>query len=147
MTRQYPQNIKESVISAIPNCFVMATIMMNINLWIYGAWSWHNVMATFPIIYCGAFVLDFFIMGPLATKIVRRYNIMRYMIFIRVGLMAGTLTFLAPILESAYVPDFMRYITALPRNYIIALFTQAFIAMPFGMIALGWYRLHMLDNK
>ena len=142
MTRQYPQNIKEAIISAIPNCFTMATVMMNINMWIYGAWSWENVLTTFPIIYCTAFMLDFLVVGPF----VQRVCVPRYMIFMRVGMMAGILTFIAPILESGYVPTFMRYITALPRNYIIALITQAFIAMPFGMYVLGMYHMRMTNK-
>lgn len=143
MTRQYPQNIKEAIISAIPNCFTMATVMMNINMWIYGAWSWENVLMTFPIIYCTAFILDFFFVGPFVTRVCAP----RYMIFLRVGLMAGILTFLAPILESGYVPTVMRYVTALPRNYLIALFTQAFLAMPFGMYVLGMYRVRMSNKR
>lgn len=142
MTRQYPQNIKEAIISAIPNCFTMATVMMNMNMWIYGVWSLENVLTTFPIIYCTAFMLDFFLVGPFVQMVCAP----RYMIFMRVGLMAGILTFLAPILESGYVPTLLRYVTAFPRNYVIALVTQAFIAMPFGMYVLGMYRMRMTNK-
>ena len=141
MTKQYPQNIKEAIISAIPNCFTMATVMMNLNMWIYGAWSVENVLRTFPIIYCTAFLLDFFLVGPFVQRVATCYNFVRYMMFLRVGLMAGILTFIAPILESGYIPTLMRYVTAFPRNYVIALLTQAFIAMPFGMYVLGMYRV------
>lgn len=147
MNKKYPQNIKESIISAIPNCFVMATVMMNINMIIYGAWSWRNVILTFPIIYCVAFVLDFFGAGPIVHKIADKYNMHKYMMFMRVFLMAGTLTFLAPIVESGYVPTLLRYITAFPRNYIIAFVTQAFIAMPLGIFVLEKYRSVILRNK
>ena len=143
MPKQYPTNIKEVIISAIPNCATMALVMMNLNMWIYGAWTWEHAIKSFPIIYCTAFALDFFFAGPLVNAIAKKYNLYKYMIFMRVFLMAGTLTFLAPIIESGYAPTFSHYITALPRNYIIALATQALLAFPFGMYVLGLYRLHL----
>ena len=79
-------------------------------------------------------------MGPIAMRIIRKYNIQKFMPLIRVGFMAGILTFLAPILETGYMPSGLRYITALPRNYIAALALQVLIAFPLGNYVLGMWR-------
>lgn len=67
---------------------------------------------------------------------------------IRVGFMAGILTFLAPVLETGYMPSALRYIVALPRNYVAALALQVLIAFPLGNWVLGyWRKLRYVDVK
>ncbi len=137
---KYPQNFKEAIIASIPNCLVMVVGMMSLNLWIYGALTPGHFISAFPKIFATAFLLDFFIVGPFVMRIVGKYNIFKYMPFIRVGMMAGILTFLAPIIETGYAPDWVRYCIALPRNYIAALLLQVFVALRFGLFVLGRYR-------
>ena len=46
----YPTNLKESLIAAIPNCSVMVLGMMSLNLWIYGHLTWNNFWHALPLI-------------------------------------------------------------------------------------------------
>lgn len=141
MNINFPKNLKEAFIMSIPNCTVMVLGMMTLNLWIYGALTLEHFLAALPRIYITAFTLDFFIVGPFVMRIVRKYNIQKFMPLIRVGFMAGILTFLAPIIETGYMPSVFHYITALPRNYIAALALQVLIAFPFGNYVLGKWRI------
>lgn len=133
---------------SLPNCTTMVLGMMTLNLWIYGALSWEHFFCALPRIYITAFVLDFFIVGPLVMRIVRKYDIQKFMPLIRVGIMAGILTFFAPILETGYMPSLTRYAIALPRNYIAALALQVLIAFPLGNFVLGaWRHMHVVSHK
>jgi len=136
----FPQNLKEALIASLPNCLTMVLGMMTLNLWIYGALSPANFMHAFPRIFAAAFILDFFFVGPICMRIVRKYNIFKYMPLIRVGMMAGILTAFAPVLETGYLPAVRNYFIALPRNYIVALALQVFVAMRMGLWVLGRYR-------
>ena len=140
---KFPQNIKEAVIASVPNCLVMVIGMMSLNLWIYDALTVSHFLSAFPKIFLTAFLLDFFIVGPIVMRFVRRHNIIKFMPFFRVGMMAGILTLVAPILETGYVPDFSRYCVALPRSYIAALLLQVFVAMRFGLFVLSIWRKHI----
>ena len=140
MNKKYPQNLTEAIVSAIPNCTTMVLGMMTLNLWIYGVLTWENFWATVPFIYGTAFCLDFFFVGPMVTRFVRKFNIYRYTPFIRVGVMAAILTFLAPLIETGFVVSLGRYVMALPRNYIAALLLQILVAMPLGLLVLARYR-------
>lgn len=135
-----PQNLKEALVSAIPNCTTMVLGMMTLNLWIYGHLNWENFLSALGPIYVTAFSLDFFIIGPLVLRIVKKLNSFKFMPFIRVGFMAAILTWLAPVLETGYAPGFFQYIMALPRNYMAALLLQIFVAYRFGLYALIKYR-------
>jgi hypothetical protein len=73
--------------------------------------------------------LDFLIVARIASWFVNKYNIQKYTPFIRVALMAGILTFVAPIIESRNIVSLQSYLIALPRNYIFALVLQVFIAI------------------
>ena len=126
---------------ALPNCTTMVLGMMTINLWIYGHLTVANFFAALPKIYITAFALDFFVIGPMVIRFVMRHNILKYMPLFRVGLMAGILTFIAPILETGHIPDAIQYITALPRNYVVALALQVLIAFPLGMMTLARYKI------
>lgn len=140
---KYPQNLKEMIISAIPNCAMMVLGMLTLNLCIYGHLSWENFLAAVGPIYITAFALDFLLVGPIVRRIVAKYNIYKYMPFIRVGFMAGILTGLAPVIETGIAPGIMRYLMALPRNYVAALVLQVFVAMPLGLYVLGvWREIH-----
>lgn len=140
MKINFPQNLKEALVMSLPNCTTMVLGMMTLNLWIYGVLTWEHFWTALPRIYITAFVLDFCIIGPLVMRFVRKYNIQKFMPLIRVGAMAGILTFLAPIIETGYMPSGLRYITALPRNYIAALALQVIIAFPLGNYVLGMWR-------
>ena len=137
-----PRNFKEEVICAIPNCAIMAMGMMTINLWIFDSLTPEKWITTLPFIYITAFVIDFFFIGKITTKISNKYNIQKYQPLYRVLLMAGILTFVAPIVESFgnNIISFAQYSNALPRNYILALCLQVFIAMPLGNYVLGRYQ-------
>lgn len=141
MANIYPQNFKEAIISAIPNCTTMVLGMMTMNLWIYGHLSWANFFGALGAIYITAFTLDFFLVGPLVMRLVSKFNIQKYMPLFRVGLMAMILTGLAPIIETGYAPGVSQYLMALPRNYIVALILQVFVAYKFGCWTLAKYRL------
>jgi len=105
MTVIRPENFKEQLVMALPNCTTMVLGMMTINLWIYGALTPIHFLVALPKIYITAFVLDFFFVGPVVMGFVMRHNIVKYMPFIRVGIMAGILTFIAPILETGIIPS------------------------------------------
>lgn len=144
-----PRNFKEELIMSVPNGLTMAIGMMTINLWIYGALSAEKWIMTLPFIFMTAFCLDFFIVGKIAMAISKKYNTWKYQPLYRVLMMAGILTFVAPIVESfgENVVSAHQYLMALPRNYILALFLQIVIAMPLGNYVLGEYQ-HMNDlNK
>lgn len=133
---KFPQNMKEAVIASVPNAMLMVLGMVTLNLWIYDALSWGHFAIVVPMMFVVAFSFDFFVVGPLVMNFVRRHNIMRAVPFIRVGIMAGVLTFVAPILESGTVITAHQYLTAAPRNYIAALALQIFLALPFGLFVL-----------
>ncbi|MBE6456890.1 MAG: hypothetical protein E7008_03020 [Alphaproteobacteria bacterium] len=141
MANIYPQNFKEAIISAIPNCTTMVLGMMTMNLWIYGHLSWANFFGALGPIYITAFTLDFFLVGPLVMRLVSKFNIQKYMPLFRVGLMAMILTGLAPVIETGNAPGASQYLMALPRNYIVALILQVFVAYKFGCWTLAKYRL------
>ena len=140
MAALHPQNFKEAIISAIPNCTTMVFGMMTLNLWIYGHLTLDNFLAALVPIYVTAFTLDFFIIGPVVMRFVNRYNIQKFMPLFRVGLMAMILTCVAPVIETGYAPDFGQYLMALPRNYLVALLLQVFVAYRLGMKVLAKYR-------
>ncbi len=133
----FPQNFKEAVIASVPNAALMVIGMVALNLWIYGALTPGHFLIVAPMMFVVAFSLDFFIVGPAVMNFVRRHDIMRAMPFIRVAIMAGVLTFVAPIIESGTVISAHQYLTAAPRNYLAALALQIFIALPAGMFVLG----------
>lgn len=137
-----PRNFKEEVICAIPNCAIMAMGMMTINLWIFNSLTAEKWIITLPFIYMTAFVLDFFFVGKFTTWIANKYNIQKFQPLYRVLLMAGILTFVAPIVESfgENIVNLTQYSHAFPRNYIMALFLQVLIAMPLGNYVLGKYQ-------
>lgn len=137
---KFPQNLKEAIIASVPNAMLMVLGMVTLNLWIYGVLSLSHFTMVVPMMFVVAFCLDFFIVGPLVVRFVRRYNIMRAMPIFRVALMAGILTFLAPIIESGTVISAHQYLMAAPRNYIVALALQVLIALPFGLYVLAQYR-------
>lgn len=137
---KFPQNMKEAIIASLPNAAVMVLGMVTLNLWIYGALTTSHFLKVVPMMFVVAFVYDFFIVGPLVMKLVRRHNIMRAMPFIRVAIMAGTLTFVAPIIESGLIVSGSQYLMAAPRNYVAALALQLFIALPLGLYVLDVWR-------
>ena len=138
----FPKNFKEEIIMAVPNCCVMAMGMMTMNLWVFNGLTLSHWLNVFPLIYITAFVTDFFFIGKITTKIANKYNIQKYQPLFRVAAMAGLLTFVAPLVESfgTHIVSFNQYITALPRNYIVALFLQVAVAMPLGCVVLAKYR-------
>ncbi|MDE5615606.1 MAG: hypothetical protein K2I81_02110 [Alphaproteobacteria bacterium] len=133
---KFPQNFKEAVIASVPNAALMVIGMVTLNLWIYGALSWGHFAVVVPMMFVVAFAFDFFIVGPMVMKFVRKHDIVRVMPFIRVAIMAGVLTFVAPILESGTVITAQQYVMAAPRNYLAALILQLFVALPFGLFVL-----------
>ncbi len=137
---KFPQNMKEAIIASVPNAMMMVIGMVTLNLWIYGVLTLGHFAVVAPLMFVVAFTLDFFIVGPMVMKFVRKYNIQKTMPIFRVALMAGTLTFLAPIIESGTVITGHQYLMAVPRNYIAALALQVFIALPFGLYVLARYR-------
>lgn len=141
MSDLHPQNLKEALICAIPNCTTMVLGMMTLNLWIYGHLSWNNFWNALPAIYGTAFCLDFFIIGPLVMRVLNRMGKIKFMPFLRVGLMAAILTGLAPVIETGYAPNIHQYLMALPRNYLVALVLQVFVAYRLGTHVLAKYRL------
>ena len=74
MAALHPQNFKEAIVSAIPNCTTMVFGMMTLNLWIYGHLTLDNFLAALVPIYVTAFTLDFFIIGPVVMRFVNRRN-------------------------------------------------------------------------
>lgn len=144
---KYPTCLKEAIIASIPNCTAMVITMMSLNLYIYGHLTIANFIGAFWKIWLAAFMLDFFIVGPMIVRFVNRYSIQRYMPIFRVGLMAGILTCVAPLLEMGALVSLRHYLTALPRNYICALIFQVIIAMPLGLFVLDIYRKKFVHNK
>ena len=140
MKKVYPQSFKEAIIFSVPNAMTMVLGMVTLNLWIYGALTPGHFLRVVPMMFVVAFGLDFFIVGPLVQKFVMRHNISRWMPVFRVGLMAGILTFLAPIVEAGRIVSVNQYLTAMPRNYIVALVLQVFIAMRIGMYVFAKYK-------
>ncbi len=140
MAGVYPQNFKEAIISAVPNCTTMVLGMMTMNLWIYGHLTWENFWSALAPIYVTAFCLDFFIVGPMVLKLINRFGIHKYMPFIRVGIMAAILTALAPVIETGVAPNAGQYFMALPRNYVVALALQVLVAYRLGCFVLGKYK-------
>ena len=143
MNRQYPQNLVEELVMGLPNAMTMVLGMVTLNLWIYGALTPGHWIRVVPMMFVVAFALDFLIAGPLVTRIVSRYNIPKLMPVIRVALMAGTLTFVAPLLEAGRIVTAQQYFTALPRNYVAALLLQVLVAMRIGMYVFARYKSHM----
>lgn len=144
---KYPTNFKEAIISAIPNCTTMVLTMMTLNLYIYGHLTLANFVAAFPKIWLTAFCLDFFVVGPMVMRFVSRYNIRKYMPIFRVGLMAGILTFLAPLIETGMMIPGRWYLIAFPRNYIVALGVQVFLALPCGLYVLRrWRQMYAINS-
>lgn len=137
---KFPQNMKEGVIASVPNAALMVIGMVALNLWIYGALSWGHFAVVVPMMFAVAFAFDFFIVGPMVMHFVKKHDIVRAMPFIRVAIMAGVLTFVAPIIESGTVISAYQYIMAAPRNYVAALILQLFFALPLGLCVLGWVR-------
>lgn len=133
---KFPQNLKEAVIASVPNAALMVVGMVTLNLWIYGALTWGHFAVVVPLMFVVAFTYDFVVVGPMVARLVRKYNIGRAMPFIRVAIMAGTLTFVAPIIESGTVITAHQYIMAAPRNYVAALILQLFFALPLGLFVL-----------
>lgn len=143
MSGPYPQNFKEAIIFSIPNAMTMVLGMVTLNLWIYGALTPMHFARTVPIMFAVAFTLDFFVVGPLVMRFVSRYKIMRLMPVFRVGLMAGILTFVAPVLEAGHIITAHQYITAVPRNYVAALILQVCIAMPIAIVVFRRYKMRI----
>lgn len=139
MVARYPENLKEALIMSLPNAMTMVLGMVTLNLWIYGALTFEHFLYTVPLMFIVAFSLDFIIVGPLVHRFVSKYNIVKFMPFIRVALMAGILTFVAPIIESGRIISFEMYSRAFPRNYLAALILQICIAMQLGMFVFGRY--------
>ena len=137
----YPQNFKEALICAIPNCTTMVLGMMTMNLWIYGHLNWNNFCSALVPIYITAFCLDFCVVGPMVMNFVNKFSMQKFMPIFRVGLMAGILTWLAPIIETGYMPSVSQYLMALPRNYIVALLLQVFVAYRLGIYVFVKYKL------
>lgn len=132
---------------SVPNALIMVVGMVLLNLWIYGELAITNFAITVPIMFVVAFSLDFFIVGPIVHKIVSKYNIMKFMPFIRVAIMAGILTFVAPIIEGGRIISPNMYLHALARNYLVALMLQIFVAMRMGMFVFNWYLLIVQPGK
>lgn len=147
MKHIYPQSFKEAIIFSIPNAITMVLGMVLLNLWIYGQLTFAHFLRTVPIMFVVAFCLDFFVVGPLVERFVKRYNIYRLMPVFRVGLMAGILTFVAPILEAGRIVTLHQYLMAVPRNYIAALILQVFIAMRIAMYLFGIYKTATINKK
>lgn len=141
MTGPFPQNMKEAVIMSVPNALTMVLGMVTLNLWIYGALTPAHFARVVPIMFVFAFALDFFIVGPAVHRFVMRHNILKWTPVFRVGLMAGILTFVAPILEAGHIISLHQYLVAVPRNYIAALALQVFVAMRIGMYVFRRYKL------
>ena len=140
MKKVHPENLTEALVMSVPNAATMVLGMVALNLWIYGALTPGHFVRVVPMMFAVAFSYDFLVVGPAVTRLVKRYNIWRYMPLIRVGIMAATLTFLAPILEAGQIVSARQYFTAFPRNYIAALALQVLIAFPIGMYVLARHK-------
>lgn len=141
-----PENMKEVLIMSVPNAVTMVLGMVALNLWIYGALTFGHFARTVPLMFVTAFSLDFILAGPVSIYVVRRIGNYKYMPLIRVAIMAGILTFVAPIIEGGHVISLGQYLRAVPRNYIAALILQVFIALRIGVYVFGRYKLRHAAN-
>lgn len=107
--------------------------MMGLNLWIHGMLNVTTFCRGFMPIYAFAVVLNFFIVVPMVQRVAVRFGIMRYIPFMITACMAGTMTFVAPIIETGHVINLIQYLVAFPRNYIVAFVLQNVLAMPFAV--------------
>lgn len=128
-----PETKTESVIFCLANSLIMVIGMMGLNLWIHGVLSASTFCRGFLPIYAFAVMLNFFIVVPLVHRVAMRFGLMRYMPFIMTACMAGTMTFVAPIIETGYAINLLQYLIAFPRNYIAAFLLQNVVAMPFAV--------------
>lgn len=128
-----PETKTESVIFCLANSLIMVIGMMGLNLWIHGVLSASTFCRGFLPIYAFAVMLNFFIVVPLVHRVAMRFGLMRYMPFIMTACMAGTMTFVAPIIETGYTINLLQYLIAFPRNYIAAFLLQNVVAMPFAV--------------
>lgn len=131
-----PETKTESVIFCLANSLVMVIGMMGLNLWIHGVLNISTFCGGFVPIYVFAVFLNLFIVMPLVHHIVMRFGLIKYMPFIMTACMAGTMTFVAPIIETGHVINLSQYLIAFPRNYIAAFLLQNLVAMPFAVRAL-----------
>lgn len=107
--------------------------MMGVNLWIHGVLNATTFCRGFMPIYAFAVVLNFFIVVPMVQRVAVRFGIMRYIPFMMTACMAGTMTFVAPIIEMEHMINLIQYLVAFPRNYIVAFVLQNVLAMPFAV--------------
>lgn len=107
--------------------------MMGMNLWIHGVLNATTFCRGFMPIYAFAVVLNFFIVVPMVQRVAVRFGIMRYIPFMMTACMAGTMTFVAPIIETGHMINLIQYLVAFPRNYIVAFVLQNMLAMPFAV--------------
>lgn len=128
-----PETKIESVIFCLANSFIMVIGMMTLNLWIHGALNVATFCGGFLPIYAFAVALNFFIVVPLVQRVAVRFGLMRYIPFMMTACMAGTMTFVAPIIETGHVINLVQYLIAFPRNYIAAFLLQNMLAMPFAV--------------
>ena len=127
-----PETKTESVIFCLANSFIMVIGMMGLNLWIHGVLNATTFCRGFMPIYAFAVVLNFFIVVPMVQRVAVRFGIMRYIPFMMTACMAGTMTFVAPIIETGHMINFIQYLVAIPRNYIVAFVLQNVLAISFA---------------
>lgn len=135
MKIEYPNSFKEMLVMTSVNCVTMVCGMMGFNLWYFGALTLENFCITFLPMFFTARTLDF-IVEKIVNKIVAKFKCYKIMLPLRVLMMAGILTFLAPIIESGTIVSGTQYIMTLPRNYILAFLLQRYIAFPLGVQAM-----------
>lgn len=111
----------------------------------YGHWyddiesvdSWHaecgDVLWWLRVDICVCGCVEFFIVVPLVQRVAIRFGLMRYIPFMMTACMAGTMTFIAPIIETGHVINLAQYLIAFPRNYVAAFLLQHVLAMPFAV--------------
>ena len=128
-----PETKIESVIFCLANSFIMVIGMMGVNLWIHGVLNATTFCRGFMPIYAFAVVLNFFIVVPMIQRVAVRFGVMRYIPFMMTACMAGTMTFVAPIIETGHMINLIQYLVAFPRNYIVAFVLQNVLAMPFAV--------------
>lgn len=121
-----PETKIESVIFCLANSFIMVIGMMGVNLWIHGVLNATTFCRGFMPIYAFAVVLNFFIVVPMVQRV-------GYIPFMMTACMAGTMTFVAPIIETGHMINLIQYLVAFPRNYIVAFVLQNVLAMPFAV--------------
>ncbi len=128
-----PETKIESVIFCLANSFIMVIGMMTLNLWIHGVLNVATFCGGYLPIYAFAVALNFFIVVPLVQRVAIRFGLMRYIPFMMTACMAGTMTFIAPIIETGHVINLVQYLIAFPRNYVAAFLLQHVLAMPFAV--------------